>query len=399
MGLMALVLAAACTGTPEEKGDTLTVVVTDGSDFAKASILPDIPLEDGEVANYDISHYRFFLYEGIAPGAMAPVAESCYLTKGQPFVLTNIVTGHFWKAEVIAYIDPDGGAHGDEMMPVASGESEPTLIAGGNSVITLSIDALADEADAIINKHHGSGSGEGESEESSVIKDGGFEITVLLPPGADEPDTGDKDGSGYVHIIAELYDKGMNKVPGLSFTFSDVPVTESDGSTDGDLMAVITSEKVIPQGNYILLLEMRNAEGSDHIVRTVSEMLRIFPDTVSRGTIDLSETTVAVEPEIEITDSLGETIAVAEADITVNDDSISVEVVGIEEKHTVTLFIDGVERNEAPLDGVYTIDGLPSGNHIIHIVVTVEGEDLSAGSWTGDFRIGFGDGTIEGGRV
>ena len=296
--LSVLLVIVSCSGSDDGKTD-LTVAVETDDVYATSSVLPS----DGNgniLENYDISHYRFFLYSGRSWAELLadndPV-ESDFLERGETFTLRNIVSGLIWKAEVIAYIDSDGGdAIGEELIPIASGVSGPTVIAGNRHYIPVILDELAAADDEVINKHHPS-----ETEGESSIKPGSAKITVILPPGIERDDDNAVEISPSAYISYALLDRDGTPVSGRTLeeelyqNGNEYSISIYDGETgsefDRKYSAVVSIEQ-IEQGAYTIIIEVRDEEGSSHIFRQAADTLLVLPGVESEGTIDLYDISV-----------------------------------------------------------------------------------------------------------
>ena len=396
-----VILLFSCSGNSDNTA-TIRVGVESSDVYARSAILPS----DGDgntLENYDISHYKFFLYSGRDFSELLldedPV-ESDYLERGEDFVLDNVVTGYIWIAEVIAYIDPDGGRAGNELIPIASGKSAPVVIGGGDHYISLVLDELADDEDYIINKHHPA-----ETEGESIIQPGSAEITINLPSGIERDEHNNIIAGKNVYIRYTILDRAGEPLEGFNQIESEYPISRYDDSgtaeIEDDKYQTVLSIKDIPQGTYTILIEIRHDKNTDHIVRVTAESLRILPSVISSGLIDLYDTTVAVTPEIRITDSLGETIeiidievpqkaAALDADGVLNDLSVTLTV---PVDYNATFYIDGKEAT--PADN-YVFKDIASGDHTLLIVIEKDGEPLTHGSYSTTFRVDYSEGTIGG---
>ena len=408
--LSVLLVIVSCSGSDDGKTD-LTVSVETDDVYATSSVLPS----DGNgniLENYDISHYRFFLYSGRSWAELladSDPVESDFLERGETFTLRNIVSGLIWKAEVIAYIDSDGGdAIGEELIPIASGVSGPTVIAGNRHYIPVILDELAATDDEVINKHHPS-----ETEGESSIKPGSAKITVILPPGIERDDDNAVEISPSAYISYALLDRDGTPVSRrtleeeLDQNGNEYSISIYDGETgsefDRKYSAVVSIEQ-IEQGAYTIIIEVRDEEGSSHIFRQAADTLLVLPGVESEGTIDLYDISVSVSPDIQIIDSLGQTIdivavshslSVMDGDEFENDLSISLSN---GDGYSISFFIDGEKTDPDSSASAYIFKDIKPGEHKILVLIEKDDEPLTVGSSEISFRVDFPDGTIGGRR-
>ena len=406
--LSVLLVIVSCSGSDDGKTD-LTVAVETDDVYATSSVLPS----DGNgniLENYDISHYRFFLYSGRSWAELladSDPVESDFLERGETFTLRNIVSGLIWKAEVIAYIDSDGGdAIGEELIPIASGVSGPTVIAGSRHYISVTLDELAASDDEVINKHHPS-----ETEGESSIKPGSAKITVILPPGIERDDDNAVEISPSAYISYALLDRDGTPVSRrtleeeLDQNGNEYSISIYDGETgsefDRKYSAVVSIEQ-IEQGAYTIIIEVRDEEGSSHIFRKAADTLLVLPGVESTGTIDLYDTSVSVSPDIQIIDSLGQTIdivavshslSVMDGDEFENDLSISLSN---GDGYSISFFIDGEKTDPDSSASAYIFKDIKPGEHKILVLIEKDDEPLTVGSSEISLRVEFPEGTIGG---
>ena len=357
----ALFLTACSEGM---HGNTITVKVEEaGSIASMRAIVPDT-----DNGNYDISHYRFELYRSDNPAdllsdppAGEPEAVSGYLGRGEAFTITNVITGEFWKAHAIAYVQTGD----EEYIEVADAWSVPTLIAGGNSTIAVSLRELDEEkktGKAYITLHLPAGI---DDENSSI----GYSYTVYRDADtSDEPEEGAYKGEGTLPIKSDL-----------------TATLEIDGLHQGKHLIVVTVYALDKDGSRI----------PEYKEKSGVEALRMLPYKDSYGDMYFTHSE-AVNPGLDVDDHIGSSIDVAIGDISQGSDgSCSVEVtIDSDVAYDVLIFIDGNRIESIKADtGVYSFKYGEPGTHQLFVTAIGNGAH-SIGCDSSEFNIDFGSGTI-----
>lgn len=370
-----LVILVVSCAEPSE-GNTITVEIADKAITYAGMIEPDT--DSGE---YDITHYRFEAYRSgnllELAGTELPsenlVAQSSYLKRGSKFTLTHVLTGSYWKVHAIAYIDPDGGVAGNELIQVADGWSEPVFIGSGHNIIHISIDELD------------------ETKMPSVAF-----ITLHLPIGINKY----SNDVGYNYsvyksadISAGIYNEAYAGTGKLSINDSDpedlTSILKISGLHQGKHLIVLSIHALDSNGEALI-----GPEGEYLLEQSDAEAIILIPSIDSKGDMYFNQS-IEVNPGIEIDDSISGRIGLNFLEASYSDAeglSISVEALqSIDDDIDTLVFLDG-----KPIDGngqwnrnkycIYPSESITAGTHRVLLVV-LGNKPNSFGACSGSFYI------------
>ena len=294
--LILVIICGACLHEPAtyERGSSISVRIQEGSALLRSSILPgseSSPLES------DISHYAISLYSSETSSVNTEgnyYVRSGYLPKkaaeSSAFIADGVPSGKYWVVKVEAYAETTGKATGIsvtednassyDFVKVAEAFSSPVLVYGNNTQITVSITELG-------KTHYDESTGQISGDD---YRGGDIYVSIILPPGITSE-------NGYFEwsIFSAL---GANE----SLISSDSVSKIQNVNQGGFSFQIPKALHGLDQGVYFLSVTVQddNTNNPD-IRRTGVSLLRLLPDKVSSGEIDLN-TTEEISSEIEVVD-------------------------------------------------------------------------------------------------